>query len=138
MASQATNSSSALASLTEAEESLRELSSSDFNEVKSFAKPPLACLSIFECVGILLEPTKQTWEWTDDKKLMAVGHNQFLKRLFDLDKDHINQEQITKLNSILDQYECQPKELKNISQLCYTLGKWLRAILLYTKQQQQT
>ncbi|CAF0804976.1 unnamed protein product [Adineta steineri] len=68
---------------------------------------------------------------------MAGDYAQFLKRLFDLDQDHISQEQITKLNSIFDQYECQPDELKNISQLYYTLSKWLRAILVYTKQQQQ-
>ncbi|CAM2719607.1 unnamed protein product [Rotaria socialis] len=53
------------------EESLRQIPSTDFQELKSSAKPPLCCLAVLEGVGILLNPAKQQWEWTDDKNLMS-------------------------------------------------------------------
>ncbi|UJR17561.1 hypothetical protein I4U23_004457 [Adineta vaga] len=130
-------SNSTVDTITVAEESLRQLPKSQFNELRSYAKPPLACLSIFECIGILLEPSKDQWDWDDDKKLMMPGADKFLQRLFDLDKDQINSEQIKKLNIILNQDECQPNELKRISSLCHELGTWLRAVLKYTTEKQQ-
>ena len=120
------------------EQSLRQLPKSDFSELKSYAKPPLACLAILEGVGILLEPSKQIWEWTDDKKLIGGNSDQFLQRLFDLDKDSISLEQLKRLDSILGRTDCQPGELANVSSLCHQLGLWLRAIVAHTTQRQQT
>ncbi|CAF1060168.1 unnamed protein product [Rotaria sordida] len=138
MASTTTNQTSALTSLAEIEESLRQISTSDFTALQSYSKPPLACLAIFEGVGVLLDPSKQTWEWTDDKKLMSGSKNGFLQRLFNVDKDNINNEQLERLKSILARNDCQPVELANISSLCSKLGLWLRTILEYATQRQQS
>ncbi|CAF1078048.1 unnamed protein product [Rotaria sp. Silwood1] len=103
------------------EESLRQISIPDFNEVKSYTKPPLACLSIFEDGGILLNPSKKVWDWTDDKRLISGGKNDFLERLFNFDKTSINNHQLERLESILAQHECEPDALACISFLCSKL-----------------
>ncbi|CAF3786352.1 unnamed protein product [Rotaria sp. Silwood1] len=131
-------STTALTSLAEIEESLRQISISDFTELKSYAKPPLAYLAIFEGIGVLLDPSKKAWEWTDDKKLMSGNKNDFLQRLFNFDKDNINNEQIERLKSILARNDCQPAHLASISTLCSKLGLWLQAILEYATQRQQS
>jgi hypothetical protein len=124
-------------SFTAAEESLRQIQKSDFIQLKSFIKPPLACLAILEGVGILLDPPKKRWEWTDDKNLTAGSKDEFLERLFKLDKDNINDKQLEKLNSILARDDCQPANLAKVSLLCSKLGLWLRAIVAYATQQRQ-
>ncbi len=120
-----------------AEESLRQIQTSAFSELKSYAKPPLACLAILEGVGILLDPSKEVWEWTDDKQLMSGSKDAFLMRLFTLDKDNINKKQIEKLKSILAQDECQPANLEKVSSLCSKLGLWLRAVVAYATQRKE-
>lgn len=120
-----------------AEDDLRQISKSHFNELKSFAKPPLACLAIIEGVGILLDPSKTEWDWADDKKLMGGGLVDFLQRLFNVDKDRIDKEQLKRLGSILDRDDCQPAKLAAISALCHRLGSWLRAIVAYAKQREK-
>lgn len=124
--------------ILEAEEALRQLDKGQFNELKSFGKPPLACLAIFEGIGILLDPSKDVWEWTDDKKLMAGSKDQFLERLFQFDKNNINDKQLEKVKSILDRDDCQPTQLARISAVCDKLGLWLRAILAYATQRQKS
>ncbi len=125
-------------SFSAAEESLRQTSSSDFNEFRSCAKPPLGCLAITEGVGRLLDPSKDVWEWTDDKKLMAVGLKAFLDHLFQLNKDTISDKQLEKLKAILARDDCQPDHLASISSLCSKLCLWLRALVEYAAQQQDT
>ena len=119
-----------------AENDLRQISKSDFNELSSFAKPPLACLAIFEGVGTLLDPSKKEWSWTDDKKLLGGGLADFLQRLSKVNKDQINNEQLRRLDSILERDDCQPAKLANISLLSQRLGTWLRAIVAYAKQRE--
>ena len=97
----------------------------------------MACLAIFEAVGILLEPSKKEWDWTDDKKLMDGGLIDFLQRLFNVDKDQIDNDQLRRLDSILGRDDCQPAKLEATSPLCHRLGSWLRAIVTYAKQEKQ-
>jgi len=104
--------------------------------LKSFAKPPLGCLAVIEGIGILLDPSKEIWEWTDDKKLMAGGRDEFLEKLFKLDKDNISNKQLEKLKSILGRDDYQPAALASMSSLCSKLCLWLRAIVEYATQQQ--
>jgi hypothetical protein len=66
---------------------------------------------------------------------MFRSRNEFLERLFTLDKDKINNEQLEKLKSILARDECHPANLAKVSLLCSKLGIWLRAIVAYTTQE---
>ncbi len=50
----------------------------------------MACLAVFEGLGVLLEPSKKTWEWTDDKKLMGGSQEDFIQKLLSFDKDRIS------------------------------------------------
>lgn len=124
--------------VVESEEALRQVDKNAFNELKSFAKPPLACLAVFEGIGILLEPSKEVWEWTDDKKLMSGAKDQFLERLFQFDKNNINNKQLDKVNSILARDDCQPDQLAKLSIVCARLGSWLRAVVAYATQRQKS
>ncbi len=117
---------------------LRQTDKADFNELRSYAKPPLCFLAIFEGIGILLDPSKEISEWTDEKKFMAGGRDAFLQRLFTVDKDNINDKQLEKLKSILARDDCQPSMLESTSILCSRLGVWLRAIVEYAIQHKQT
>lgn len=119
-----------------AEEGLRQTSKSDFNELKSYAKPPLAFLAIMEGIGILLDPSKTSCDWDDDKRLMGGHRDAFLERLFNIDKNNITDKQMEKLESILARDDCQPAQLDKVSALCSKLGLWLRAIVEYTAQRQ--
>ncbi|CAF3308184.1 unnamed protein product [Rotaria socialis] len=136
MASTIINKNTVPISLAMIEESLRQIPSTDFQELKSSAKPPLCCLAVLEGVGILLNPAKQQWEWTDDKNLMSGSKHEFLQRLFDFNKDNINNKQLERLKSILDRTDCQPADIAKISRLCSELCIWLGAILEYSNQRQ--
>ena len=57
---------------------------------------------------------------------MSGSSDQFLQRLFDVDKDHITNKQLTQINSILARDDCQPAALLEISSLCHRLSLWLR------------
>jgi hypothetical protein len=65
---------------------------------------------------------------------MSGSGDEFLERLFTLDKDKINNKQLEKLKSILARDECQPANLAKVSLLCSKLGLWLQAIVAYTTQ----
>jgi hypothetical protein len=69
---------------------------------------------------------------------MAGSPNDFLQKLYAVDKDNINDKQLEKLKSILARDDCQPTAIKSVSHLCYNLSLWLRAIVEYVTQRQQT
>ncbi len=94
----------------------------------------MACLAVFEGLGVLLEPSKKTWEWTDDKKLMGGSQEDFIQKLLSFDKDRISDEQLTRLGVILSREECKPKMVAGTSQACHALYLWLQAILEYANQ----
>jgi len=56
---------------------------------------------------------------------MAGGRDEFLERLFKLDKDNISNKQLEKLKSILGRDDCQPAALEKTSSLCSKL--WFMA-----------
>lgn len=105
-------------------------------EIKSYAKPPLAILAIFEAIGTLLEPSKSEWNWNDDKQLLASGVQVFIDGLSKVDKDNITTNQICRINEILNRDDCQPRMLEMQSKTCSLLGTWLRAVAAYAAQKQ--
>ena len=100
-------------------------------ELQKFAKPPLICLTIFKGVGVLLEPSKNNWEWTDDQRLLAGIDGPLVERLLKFDRDSITDEQLKRLNTILENDECQPKLILKASIGCYALFLWIKAMAEY-------
>jgi hypothetical protein len=113
---------------------LKTLDKNFFQELKSYAKPPLACLAIFEGIGILLEPSKTTWDWTDDKKLFDNTDGPLIQRLHNFDRDQVTDEQLNRLNKVLRRDECQAKTIQQVSTGCYALYLWLQAINQYSTE----
>ena len=120
--------------ILEAEENLNKLSNNEFTQLRSYARPPLCVVALTEAIGTLLDPSKETWDWDDDKKLMAGGKNAFIELLVKLDKDNISDKQLAKVQSILARDDCEPSRLQSISPICAALGVWLRAVVAYATQ----
>jgi len=68
---------------------------------------------------------------------MAGGRDEFLERLFKLDKDNISNKQLEKLKSILGRDDCQLAALEKTSSLRSKLCLWLQAIVEYATQRQK-
>lgn len=91
----------------------------------------MSLLSIFEGIGVLLEPSKKEWTWDDDKQILAGGKTAFVQRLSAVNKDEVDQDQIQRLREILSRNDCEPSRLIQVSQVTHRLGNWLRAMLDY-------
>jgi hypothetical protein len=89
---------------------------------------------VFEGVGVLFEPTKKKFEWTDAKKLMD---GQFLNKLLCFDVSSITDDQLSRLTSIVARDECQPACVTNVSLACRCICLWLRAVLECANLQRQ-
>lgn len=106
-------------------------------ELKSLTTPPIGCRAILEGIRILLNPSQHVWDWPDGRKLMSGSRDDFLQRIFTIDKDNINDEQLEKLKSILAQDDCQPAQLAKLSRLCSKLRLWLQAVVEYATERQK-
>ncbi|CAF1357889.1 unnamed protein product [Adineta steineri] len=121
------------ADLEAAKKGLEVLTKSSITELRSFARPPAVCLSVFDGIGILFEPSKAKFEWSDAKKLM---NDQFLYRLVAYDVDTVTDEQLIRLTAVLARDECQLDRVKSTSFACYPICTWLHHIVAYKKTQQ--
>ena len=68
-------------------------------------------------------------DWASAKVLL--GDNNFLKRLYDYDKDNIPQSMLKKLKVYIDNPKFTPEIVEKTSKACRSMCMWVRAMDLY-------
>ncbi|XP_053403793.1 dynein axonemal heavy chain 2-like isoform X2 [Mercenaria mercenaria] len=116
----------ALPALEEAIKALESLNKKDMTEIKSYAKPPTLVEKVMESVMILRgqEPT-----WSEAKR--QLGDQNFLKQLFEFDKDNITDRVLKKIGQYVAQTDFQPEIIGRVSLAAKSLCMWVRAMEVY-------
>ena len=118
----------ALPALENANKALNALEKSDISEVRTFAKPPPMVLTVMESVCILFG---QRPDWSTAKTLLTDPN--FIKRLFDYDKDNIPENYLRKLKKYIENPSFNAEEVGRSSRACKSLVMWVIAVDIYAK-----
>ena len=70
-------------------------------------------------------------EWASAKTMLADAN--FLKRLYDFNKDGVSEATVKKLKPYIDNPKFQPDLVAKVSKACRSICLWVRAIDLYVK-----
>jgi dynein heavy chain len=118
----------AMPALNNAVKALDSLSKSDITEVKSFAKPPAAVMTVMEAVCILLghKPT-----WDDAKKVL--GDTTFMDQLKTYDKDNIPAAYLKKIAKYVSDPAMAVDVVKKVSKAATSLCMWVHAMDVYSR-----
>ncbi|XP_075157385.1 dynein heavy chain at 16F [Haematobia irritans] len=118
----------AMPALKESEEALKGLTKADINELKSFTTPPALVQFVMEAVCILLgaKPT-----WASAKTIMADVN--FIKRLFEFDKEHIKEETLKKVKKYIDHKDFVPAKFEKVSKVAKSVSLWVIAMDKFAK-----
>ncbi|PVD19154.1 hypothetical protein C0Q70_21718 [Pomacea canaliculata] len=116
----------ALPALQEAISALESLNKKDMTEIRSYGRPPALVEKVMEAVMILRgsEPT-----WAEAKKQLSDGN--FLKQLFNFDKDNITDRVLKKIGQYCTQSDFQPEIIGRVSVAAKSLCMWVRAMEVY-------
>ncbi|XP_053403796.1 dynein axonemal heavy chain 2-like isoform X5 [Mercenaria mercenaria] len=116
----------ALPALEEAIKALESLNKKDMTEIKSYGRPPALVEKVMEAVMILRgqEPT-----WAEAKR--QLGDQNFLKQLFEFDKDNITDRVLKKIGQYVAQTDFQPEIIGRVSLAAKSLCMWVRAMEVY-------
>ena len=118
----------AMPALDAAVKSLDSLNKADITEVKGFPKPPPLVQMTMEAVCILLGEKP---DWDTAKKVLS--DNNFLKNLYDYDKDNIPEAALKKLKKYIDAPEYTPETVQRQSKAAMSLCMWTRAMDVYSR-----
>merc|ERR1719230_955180 len=118
----------AMPALNAAVKALDSLSKADITEVKSFAKPPPAVMTVMEAVCILLG-SKPTWD--DSKRLL--GDVTFMDQLKEYDKDNIPPAYLKKIKKYVENPDMAVEVVKKVSKAATSLCMWVHAMDVYSK-----
>ncbi|KAH8363782.1 hypothetical protein KR200_006735, partial [Drosophila serrata] len=118
----------AMPALREAEDALKGLTKADINELKSFTTPPALVQFCMEAVCILLgaKPT-----WASAKAIMADIN--FIKRLFEYDKEHMKEETLKKVKKYIDHKDFVPAKFEKVSKVAKSVSMWVIAMDKFSK-----
>ncbi|EDW82538.1 uncharacterized protein Dwil_GK25078 [Drosophila willistoni] len=118
----------AMPALREAEDALKGLTKADINELKSFTTPPALVQFCMEAVCILLgaKPT-----WASAKAIMADIN--FIKRLFEYDKEHMKDDVIKKIKKYIDHKDFVPAKFEKVSKVAKSVSMWVIAMDKFSK-----
>ncbi|XP_060586003.1 dynein axonemal heavy chain 6-like [Ruditapes philippinarum] len=105
---------------------LDALDKSDISEIKVFSKPPEMVQTVMESVCILLG---QKTDWTAAKAML--GDANFLKKLYEYDKDNIGESILKKLKKYIENPKFIPEEVAKVSKACRSMCMWVRAMDTY-------
>ena len=117
----------AIPALEAAADALKNLRKEDITELKSFAKPNVYVQKVCECVGILQGIKDISWAGA---KLMMTDNN-FLKSLFEFDKDKIKDKQIKALKAYTSDEAFTVENVMGISQAGGGMLRWVFAMIKY-------
>ncbi|OAF70538.1 hypothetical protein A3Q56_01708 [Intoshia linei] len=116
----------ALPALESAVKALDSLDKNDISEIRVFQKPPELVQTVMEAVCLLLN-AKQDWASAKN----VLGESNFLRRLYDYDKDSIPESILKKLKKYIDNPKFTPEAVDRVSKAAKSLCMWVRAIDLY-------
>ncbi|XP_043065698.2 dynein axonemal heavy chain 6 [Drosophila bipectinata] len=118
----------AMPALREAEDALKGLTKADINELKSFTTPPALVQFCMEAVCILLgaKPT-----WASAKAIMADIN--FIKRLFEYDKEHMKDDTLKKVKKYIDHKDFVPAKFEKVSKVAKSVSMWVIAMDKFSK-----
>uniref|UniRef100_A0A1I8P355 AAA+ ATPase domain-containing protein n=1 Tax=Stomoxys calcitrans TaxID=35570 RepID=A0A1I8P355_STOCA len=118
----------AMPALKESEEALKGLTKADINELKSFTTPPALVQFVMEAVCILLgaKPT-----WASAKSVMADVN--FIKRLFEFDKENIKEETLKKIKKYIEHKDFVPAKFEKVSKVAKSVSLWVIAMDKFAK-----
>jgi dynein heavy chain, axonemal len=128
--------------LERALKALNTLTKNDITEVKGMKSPPAGVKLVMEAVCIMrnVKPSKvkdpnsgKAMEdyWESAKKMLM--ENDFLDRLRNYDKDHIDPKIIARIEPYLSNPEFEPEKVLQASKAAHGLCCWVRAIDAYDK-----
>jgi len=118
----------AMPALQSAIKALDSLDKSDIVEVKSFAKPPPAVVTVMEAVCIMFD---QKPDWDNSKKILNDG--QFIQKLKTYDKDNIKPATLKKLSKYIQDPTMEPGAVIKVSKAAGGLAMWVHAMDVYSK-----
>ncbi|ALC49870.1 Dhc16F [Drosophila busckii] len=118
----------AMPTLREAEDALKGLTKADINELKSFTTPPALVQFCMEAVCILLgaKPT-----WASAKAIMADTN--FIKRLFEYDKEHMKDDVLKKVKKYIDHKDFVPAKFEKVSKVAKSVSMWVISMDKFNK-----
>ena len=116
----------AMPALDAAVESLNALNKNDIVEIKNLPRPPPLVGVTMEAVLTLL---KEKTDWASARKIL--GDTQFMKRLFDFDKDNISPKTLKRLEKFVLREDFTPEIVQSQSQAAKSLCMWCRAMHVY-------
>ncbi|XP_030566728.1 dynein heavy chain 6, axonemal [Drosophila novamexicana] len=118
----------AMPALRDSEEALKGLTKADINELKSFTTPPALVQFCMEAVCILLgaKPT-----WASAKAIMADIN--FIKRLFEYDKEHMKDDVVKKVKKYIDHKDFVPAKFEKVSKVAKSVSMWVIAMDSFNK-----
>jgi dynein heavy chain, axonemal len=97
-------------------------------EIKAYAKPPEGVGEVMEAIMIILGKDPN---WPSVKKELA--DSEFLKRLKEVDKDHISQKTLLRIEKYLQMPKMQQSKIDSISSAAGSMWKWVRAMDAYAR-----
>ena len=113
--------------LVEAERALKSIGKADLSELKAFHSPPAAVEDVASAVQILLSNSgrisrdKRSWK---SAKVMLSDPN-FINRLNNFDKMHINYDTVKALEPYLEDYDFNPDYIRKASAAAAALCTWV-------------
>jgi len=118
----------ALPALEAAVKSLDQLQKEDISEMRQFVKPPDLVRTVMEAVCTLFGVKP---DWATARQLL--NDSNFLKKLYDFDKENIPEKTIKYLKTYIDNPKFNPKAIEKVSKACKSICLWVRAIDGYAK-----
>ncbi|XP_050398729.1 dynein axonemal heavy chain 6 [Patella vulgata] len=116
----------ALPALEASIKALDSLDKSDIAEIRVFSKPPELVQTVMEAVCILMGAKT---DWASAK--VQLGDPNFLKKLYEYDKDNIPEGMLKKLKKYIDNPKFIPEAVEKVSKACKSMCMWVRAMDLY-------
>jgi dynein heavy chain len=117
----------AMPALEAAVGALNSLNKNDITEIKSFAKPPPMVQTTLEAVCIL---KGEKPDWDTAKKVLSDSN--FLKSLFEFDKDNIAESRLKKLKKYTNNPDFTPDIVGKVSKAAKSLCMWCCAMDVYS------
>ncbi|ESN90843.1 hypothetical protein HELRODRAFT_194633 [Helobdella robusta] len=102
----------ALPALDNAIKALDALDKADISEIRVYTVPPELVQTVMEAVCLLLN-VKPDWSWAK----VLLGDANFLKRLYEYDKDRIPDSLIKKLKKYIDNPKFTPEAVEKVSRV---------------------
>ncbi|KAK7113097.1 dynein beta chain, ciliary-like [Littorina saxatilis] len=120
--------------LQAAEEALNTLNKNNLTEMKAFASPPAAVVSVSAAVMCLLAPggkVPKDKSWKSSKAAIMTKIDKLLDDLVHYDKDHISEESLKAVQPYVNDKDFNPENIKTKSIAAGGLCSWVINIVIY-------